>query len=514
MFHILGAILVLLTGFIFVIISMYSFKNISNKLIFILAMMSLGMAIFSLGYSWELFSEKYDFGYMAIKFQYLGLSFLSVYWITFAYKFRKNKYPNILYFVLISLVPITTFFIVMTNDSHKLFYKTVEIVPYGQNFLMVTSKGPMYYVFIIYSYFVLLYMLLSFYFSFRYNKYNFKEQSKLMFIGSIIPAVFNLLYLFKLTPKNFDPTPFGFLAMTYFVYKAIFNYKFLDLKETIRGSTYDKITEGILVVDVEYRIVDFNNSASLLMPYLKNEHVGNNIKNYSLGKEIYENKERDFFEIQCIHGKKNLILEFRKNPIYVKNRLIAYIYIFSDISHAKEILSDLSYLATHDFLTGINNRMNFIKLADAEIYRILRYGGEFALVMIDIDYFKKVNDNYGHICGDEVLRALTELINNNLRTTDIFARLGGEEFCILLPSTALTNAQIFSEKIRKIVEAYNFIFNGEKVSITISIGLTYYSEEMGEISLEILLDLADKALYTSKKNGRNTISTLHLPLRH
>ena len=514
MIHILGAILVGIAAVIFFTVSIYAFRNVSNRLILIFALMTLGMGFFSIGYFFELFAKTFVIGYLSIKFQYLGLSFLSIYWIIFAYKFRKNSYPGIFFIFLITLIPLITFFVVITNDMHNLFYKSVEIVSYGRNFLMVTSKGPLYYVFILYSYFVLVFLLVSFYFSYKLNKFNFKEQSKLMLIASIMPAIFNLLYLFGMTPKNFDPTPFGFLLMAYYIYKAIFNYRFLDLKETIRGSTFDKITEGILVLDTDYRIVDFNNSANLIFPYLEEDHIGNFIKDYELGDKIFENRDKDFFELEYRKGKKNLLLEFKRNPIMVKDNLIAYIFIFSDTTSVKEIISDLSFLATHDFLTGINNRMNFMKMADAELYRIMRYGGEFSLVMIDIDFFKKINDTYGHICGDEVLRNLTEIIRKNLRTTDIFARIGGEEFCILLPTTSLSSAEKFSEKIRVIVEKTPFLFNKNEIYITISLGVTYYSEEMSQIPFEDLLDLADKALYTSKRNGRNRTSTLHLSLRN
>jgi len=246
---------------------------------------------------------------------------------------------------------------------------------------------------------------------------------------------------------------------------------------------------------------------------LVEEHIGNFIKDYELGDKIYEYREMDFFELQYTKGKKSLLLEFKKNPIFVKDRLTAFIFIFSDTTSIKDMISDLSFLATHDFLTGISNRMNFMKLADAELYRIMRYGGEFALVMIDIDFFKKINDTYGHICGDEVLRDLTELIKKNLRALDIFARIGGEEFCILLPNTTINNAEKFCEKIRILVEETPFLFNKIEVYITISLGLTYYSEEMPQIPFEELLDLADKALYISKEHGRNRTSTLHLSMK-
>lgn len=511
MFHIIGAISVFIAGLIFLWASYFAFKNNSSRLIFTYAMMTLGMALFSIGYSWELFSKTLNSAYLAIKFQYLGLSFLSIYWLIFAYKFKANKYPSILQIASISIVPMLTFFIVMTNDIHKFFYTSIKLVPCHKNsFLVQTTKGFLYYVFISYSYMVLVYMLVSFYRSYKFNKYNLKEQSKLMLIASIVPSFFNIIYLVGITPKNYDPTPFGFLIMCHFVYKAVFDYKFLDLKDTIRGSVFDKISEGILVLDIEYRIVDFNNSANLLLPYLVDEHRGNYIKEYQLGEKIIEKSQGDFFEINCLECPKQKILEFRKNPIYVKDKLVAYIYIFSDKTVLKERISNLSFLATHDFLTGLHNKMNFLKLADSELYRVKRYGGEMSLVMIDIDFFKKINDTYGHICGDEILRALTILIRKNLRTTDIFARYGGEEFCVLLPEISLDNAEKFAEKIRELVEENVFYFNKTDIKLTISLGVTYYNKEMKNISFEELLDMSDKALYESKKSGRNKVSILCL----
>lgn len=511
MFHTIGAILVFIVGLIFLWTSYYAIKNNSNRLILNFSMMTFAMALFSIGYSWELFSKTLNSAYLAIKFQYLGLSFLSIYWLVFAYKFKSNKYPSVLQIVFISIVPILTFFTVMTNDVHRLFFTNIKLVPcYDSKFLVITTKGFLYYIFISYSYLILMYMLISFYHSYKFNKYNLKEQSKLMLIASIVPSFFNIIYLVGITPKNYDPTPFGFLIMCHFVYKAVFDYKFLDLKDTIRGSVFDKISEGILVLDIEYRIVDFNSSANLLLPYLVDEHRGNYIKEYQLGEKIVEKSQGDFFEINCLECPKQKILEFRKNPIYVKDKLVAYIYIFSDKTVLKERISNLSFLATHDFLTGLHNKMSFLKLADSELYRVKRYGGEMSLVMIDIDFFKKINDTYGHICGDEILRALTILIRKNLRATDIFARYGGEEFCVLLPETSLDNAEKFSENIRKIVEENIFYFNKTDIKLTISLGVTYYNKEMENISFEELLDMSDKALYKSKKSGRNKVSTLCL----
>ena len=140
-------------------------------------------------------------------------------------------------------------------------------------------------------------------------------------------------------------------------------------------------------------------------------------------------------------------------------------------------------------------------MASYEFDRAERYGSTFSIVMIDIDFFKKINDSYGHNLGDEVLVELCNLITKNLRKTDSFARWGGEEFVCLLPDTDAHGALTLAENIRKKVEEKHFYHIGH---ITISLGV--YQMSPRDVFVGDIIEKADKALYKSKNSGRNKVS--------
>ncbi|RTE66216.1 GGDEF domain-containing protein [Amphritea opalescens] len=123
--------------------------------------------------------------------------------------------------------------------------------------------------------------------------------------------------------------------------------------------------------------------------------------------------------------------------------------------------------------------------------------------MIDIDHFKEINDNYGHQSGDYVLKKLSEKITNRIRKSDIFARIGGEEFTILLNNTPMDSAKVIAEKLRKLIEGTVFVLNNTPIKITISIGIAELNEE--NRSIEDLYKKADKQLYAAKHGGRNRV---------
>lgn len=154
-----------------------------------------------------------------------------------------------------------------------------------------------------------------------------------------------------------------------------------------------------------------------------------------------------------------------------------------------------------DFLTEVPNRRSLDKRLEEEVSRSKRYKGTFSMLVIDIDHFKKVNDRYGHLVGDRVLKAVAKLLDTNKRSTDYLARYGGEEFVLILPELTVDKAKIVAEKLRKKVASSKFHFESTRISVTVSVGL-------GEIvaareTVEDFFDRVDKALYRAKEQGRN-----------
>jgi diguanylate cyclase (GGDEF)-like protein len=163
----------------------------------------------------------------------------------------------------------------------------------------------------------------------------------------------------------------------------------------------------------------------------------------------------------------------------------------------------LAVLATQDALTGVHNRRYFFEIAEREWQRCKRYGEDAALLLIDADNFKSINDLHGHLCGDKLLVAIARAVRQTLRTIDLMARFGGEELVILLPHTDPLGALDVAERIRERVAGGRLDWHGEKVGITVSVGVASYGGD--DRTLDALVHDADLALYAAKKAGRNCV---------
>jgi len=172
--------------------------------------------------------------------------------------------------------------------------------------------------------------------------------------------------------------------------------------------------------------------------------------------------------------------------------IVAIIWLINSI-----VRHNLEKTSRIDPLTGICNRNVFNEELYSEINRCQRYGYEFSLLVFDIDFFKQINDTYGHDIGDSVLCKMCGLVSATVRKSDLFCRIGGEEFVIIATETDLTNANILAEKIRGTVEGFDF---GLSKKLTISIGVTSWHLDDNK---DTIFKRADAALYTSKSNGRN-----------
>lgn len=174
-----------------------------------------------------------------------------------------------------------------------------------------------------------------------------------------------------------------------------------------------------------------------------------------------------------------------------------YSIVLTDITIEESYKKELEQLSVTDVLTGIGNRRYFHQKIEEEVVRAKRYEHSLSLIMCDIDFFKKVNDTHGHNVGDEVLKEYTKLISSLLREADIFSRIGGEEFMIILPHASLDNAKQIAEKLRVAVEECHKV-----IPVTMSFGVVEYIK--GE-EIEFIFKRVDEALYGAKNSGRNKV---------
>ena len=185
-------------------------------------------------------------------------------------------------------------------------------------------------------------------------------------------------------------------------------------------------------------------------------------------------------------------------------RTNAAIHRYEMVRENESLLHEVQLAATLDSLTGLLNRRTFFDHLRSELSRATRHHMHLSCVMLDIDFFKKINDDYGHAAGDAVLRRFALVVGETLRKIDVLCRYGGEEFCAILPETSISAAIKVAERVREAIERDSITFEDVELSITVSIGITAVTPLRGA-EPDHLLSEADKALYDAKTSGRNRV---------
>jgi two-component system, cell cycle response regulator len=168
-----------------------------------------------------------------------------------------------------------------------------------------------------------------------------------------------------------------------------------------------------------------------------------------------------------------------------------------------EFMSTISQMMVTDGLTLAHNKRYLLEQIDNELNRSARHGRPLGLLMFDIDHFKKVNDTYGHLAGDHVLREAAGMVRNRVRRGEVFGRYGGEEFALLLPETTAQGTVTLAEEIRQIIAEQEFIFDNQRIQVTISVGVAQWNP--GIRTADEFIRVADARLYQAKNEGRNRV---------
>lgn len=292
----------------------------------------------------------------------------------------------------------------------------------------------------------------------------------------------------------------------------------------IREKQYRLLAENvwdvIWTIDLEGRFTYVSPSISRLQGYTPEEVLYQNmldivapdfhqtvVKHFQQllsGGQI--NSQERMLEFQLVHRNGTLLwIEASANLLRDDNgEVMGLLGVSREITERKRLQEELLRLATTDELTGAVNRAQFMKIGNQEVERSSRYNRSLSLLFVDLDYFKQVNDTYGHKVGDQTLIWFAGFIRGMLRDFDVLGRLGGDEFAVLLPETNANNALQIAERLRKALAGAHLAINeSESISVTASIGIA--AREKYDVLLEELLKKADAALYKAKKLGRNCV---------
>lgn len=295
------------------------------------------------------------------------------------------------------------------------------------------------------------------------------------------------------------------------------------------------IDAGIVVLDRDYRIQVWNcfmeNHSGLRPDTVRNKNLFDLFPD--IPEKWFKHKAEAVFTLNsrafCTWRQRPYLFKFKNYrpitgcadhmyqdltivPITSLNGAVdsiaAIVYDVTDVAVSEKEIQKTNDLLLNenriDALTQLNNRGYWEERLRQEFDRFSRYRNKGSLVMFDIDHFKKVNDTYGHQAGDQVLRNVSKVLRDSVRTTDIAGRYGGEEFGVILIDTPLNSALNFTERLRKAVETGSTKYGDDNIKTTISLGIAEFNEFQNKY--EKLISQADAALYYAKKNGRNQSS--------
>lgn len=292
--------------------------------------------------------------------------------------------------------------------------------------------------------------------------------------------------------------------------------------ERLFRSTYDSAAIGMALLEIGGRFTQANRALCKFVGYdeslLCEKTIQEitylddvNIDHFLMNELVISDRESYQVEKRFLHKNGSILWTLLTySPLRDEQGNIAHFLLhIQNITEYKSLQERLQEQANYDFLTKLPNRRCFIERASLELIRVNRYGCSLSLLMIDIDHFKKINDNYGHLAGDIVLRRFSQLCKSQLRSLDIVGRYGGEEFALLLPETRQAEALMVAERLRQsVADAVVEIDRNQSIHFTVSIGLAV--ADSNDQSLETLLIKADAALYIAKQAGRNQTSVAPL----
>ena len=287
----------------------------------------------------------------------------------------------------------------------------------------------------------------------------------------------------------------------------------LEKSLRLRQFSIDHADEQIFWIDKQGKFIDVNQTACQQLGYSRDELLTLTVKNVDVVFP-FEQWADHWQELQAKSSLRFESVHRNKAGKTYPTEIIANFFEYEgaeyncafvrDISERKKLEDQLRDKANFDYLTGVHARGHFMELAKQELKRAIRYRNPLSILMMDIDSFKSINDSYGHRVGDLVLKMLTKVCQTSLRENDIFGRLGGEEFAVVLPETDNNQASEVAERLRKAVSLTQVSLElGFELKFTVSIGVAILSPQNEDI--EVLLNQADKALYQAKAAGKNQV---------
>ncbi|MGX6445747.1 histidine kinase N-terminal 7TM domain-containing protein [Neobacillus sp. K501] len=485
---------------LYVFFKRHHYKNIANS--FILYAMSIAIYCFGSGFGLTAITLE------QIKFwtviQYIGMPFSVVLGLLFIMQYlginiTKKRSITLLTIPFISLV------MVATNDFHHFHYRVFEVDPsLGAPFIH-QEIGIWYVVHGIYTFFSMFVAFLLLISRWKETAKAYRLQLISLMFGQLVPMVTAFVYLNGLTPPGVDPVPMVLWLSSLLYLWSISSSRLFTVMPIAKDAIFNSINDGVIVLDESYRLIEFNQACKGMFPQLNKSMFGMEFAKvwFELSGDAFPSKlETAPFTREICHCKR--IYQVRTSSLQHAKDRKGQLIIFTDITELKSLQMRLEHQAYYDELTQIYNRRAFFQKCEQDFSTAQKSSSPFTILLIDIDYFKKVNDTFGHHIGDQLLKHVVKVCQTQLKDDMLFARYGGEEFVLALKGYTLLEGEAIANQLQKSVESEPLITTEEVISVTLSSGVAEATEEEGA-TLYQLLNKADQALYSAKREGRNQV---------
>ena len=499
-----------------------------------LVWMLFGLSIWAFSYAMITVFPTLEQKIFWLRIENIGILTVPVFWFLFTVQYAQvdqwlNRYTGALFFV----IPLISWLFIISKDWFPLYYSAVQPVSIDGGPLLI-ERGPWYLITAIQAYALNLIGMGVLIWRFLYYRNIYRRQLYVLVGAVLIPVVANLFY--QLAPRSATPlsvlidlTPVSFTITALLISVGVFGLRLFDLIPIARHTILEHIPEMVFVVDAHDRVLDANSAAQKALGKSLEEIIGKDplevfekwpqlINRFLTSDETHE-------QIQ-VPGDPPRTLEIDISPLYnqlrrlegrviVAHDITEYKWLENDLKYANESLknqleeidhlrAELQEQAIRDPLTNAYNRRYLTEFLDKEIMRAERKRTPVTIVILDVDNFKHFNDSYGHKCGDEVLKNITQFLNEHSRRGDVVCRYGGEEFVVLMPNLSQETGFERAEMWRQDFCETPFEYEGMKLFATFSAGVATYPQHGA--TGEAILQAADKALLRSKATGKNRVT--------
>jgi diguanylate cyclase (GGDEF)-like protein len=425
------------------------------------------------------------------------------------YTHQRQRITPIRIFVF-WLIPVFTVILANSRGFQKLIWNSITL---NQNLnLLVYQHGSAFWVYTFYAYLCVAISDIILIREYRQAIGFYKAQISAIIAGTIFPWLGSIVYLFGFDPvPGLDTTIVAFALTGIILTIAITQSRLFDLLPIAHNLLLQNMQDGVIVIDPSNRVVEMNPSAAFLLDKLALPLGGGVQETFQQWPDLVSalvEKSRLPVEI-FLPGSIPRFLDIRVTSItdIRSDKNDGYLAVMRDITDRKQAESvieaksrELERISVTDDLTSLFNRRQANRFLDHEFQISERYNHPLTLVLIDIDDFKQINDRFGHRAGDEIIRSVANILRNNIRTTDLAARMGGDEFLMVMPDTEMDKAWSVMDRIRTTVQTELPIITQSQISISAGITCWFRGD-----SPDDALERVDRLLYKAKDQGKNCI---------